>query len=316
MPDAIDRIDTPNPEYTAMQSSWPLINDLMGGTPAMRDSSSTWLPREEGEESKPYNARVARSVLFNAYRNAVVDLALRPVAKPVSITNEDQLPEQLRLISESVDDEQRNMTQFVFELLRIGQMRGLVHILVDYPRETASEIDLKSQRELGIKPLFIIIDPQDLFAWQYEKAPSGAKRLTEIRIRETALVPKGQFGTALQERIRVIRTDHWEVWAKDEDGDEYELIDTGPYTLGEIGLATIYFNKTGFMTGTSPLEDMAWLNLAHFQSQSDHRNNLRFARSGIIFAKGLSPDDVKKQIVWGLSHEFKTTAEDAMTGEL
>jgi hypothetical protein len=74
---------------------------------------------------------------------------------------------------------------------------------------------------------------------------------------------------------------------------------------------TIYFNRGGFMVSAPPLEDLAHLNLAHFQSQSDHRNNLRFARSGVIFAKGLGSDEVEKDIVWGVNHAFKTTSPDA-----
>jgi hypothetical protein len=238
-----------------------------------------------------------------------VDLALRPVSKPVTVRGEEKLPEPLSLIAESVDDEQRSLTQFVYELLRIGAQRGLVHILVDYPPRTAPTAQM--ERDLGIKPLLVVVDPESLIGWRYERAPSGVKTLTQIRIQETACTDVGQFGVASSERIRVIYRDHWELWANNDRNGDYAIIEEGPYTLGKIGLVTIYFNRGGFMVSSPPLEDLAHLNLAHFQSQSDHRNNLRFARSGVIFAKGLDPEAVEKDIVWGVNHAFKTTSADA-----
>jgi hypothetical protein len=309
MTDQLDRVDQPNPEYQAMRNTWRLIDDLMGGTRAMKANSAQWLPQEDGEKPRAYRNRVARSVLFNAFRDTVVDLALRPVSKPVVVRGQEKLPESLRLIADSVDDEHRNLTQFVYELLKIGALRGLVHILVDYPPETAPTA--QAERELGIKPLFVVVDPESLIGWRYERAASGDKQLTQVRIREAAHLDCGAYGVRAVERIRVVYPDRWELWELDEKTAQYTIIGHGPYTLGKIGLVTIYFNRGGFMVSAPPLEDVAHLNLAHYQSQSDHRNNLRFARSGVIFAKGLAPEDVEKDIVWGVNHAFKTTSENA-----
>ncbi len=309
MADPLDRVEVPSPEYQAMVETWTLIDDLMGGTRAMKANASKWLPQEDGEKPQPYRNRVSRSVLFNAFRDTVVDLALRPVSKPVVIRGQDKLPEPLADIADSVDDEQRNLTQFVYELLKVGAQRGLVHILVDYPPDTAPTAAV--ERERGIKPLFVIVDPERLIGWRFEKAPSGEKTLTQIRLRETGYAEDGNFGVTKVERVRVIYPDRWELWELSEKAGSYSIVEEGPYTLGKIGLVTIYFNRGGFMVSAPPLEDLAHLNLAHFQSQSDHRNNLRFARSGVIFAKGLAPDEVEKDIVWGVNHAFKTTSDTA-----
>lgn len=309
MADQLDRVDQPNPEYKAMKDTWQLTDDLMGGTRAMKANAAKWLPQEEGEKPRAYRNRVARSVLFNAFRDTVVDLALRPVSKPVVIRGQDKLPEPLSLIADSVDDEQRNMTQFVYELLKIGAQRGLVHILVDYPPETAPTAQV--ERDLGIKPLFLVVDPESLIGWRYQRLPNGNKTLTQIRIREVAHLESGAYGVQTVERIRVVYPDRWELWQFDEETARYAIVSEGAYTLGKIGLVTIYLNRGGFMVSAPPLEDLAHLNLAHYQSQSDHRNNLRFTRSGVIFAKGLAPQDVEKDIVWGVNHSFKTTSPDA-----
>ena len=63
-----------------------------------------------------------------------------------------------------MDDERRNLTQFAYELLKIGALRGLVHILVDYPSDTAPTA--QAERDLGIKPLFVVVDPENLIGWR------------------------------------------------------------------------------------------------------------------------------------------------------
>ena len=48
----------------------------------------------------------------------------------------------------------------------------------------------------------------------------------------------------------------------------------------------------GFMTAHPPLMDLAWLNLAHWQSASDQRHILHVARVPILFGRNLTlPED-------------------------
>lgn len=317
-------VDTPNPEWTAMMGlASELVDDLMGGTAAMKAAGTKWLPKEEKEERDVYNVRLTNSVLFGRFSAAVASLAGRPFSKPAQLLEAKKLPEQLREIEKSVDDEGRSLTAFARYCMEIGIQRGMVHLLVDYPSRSAA--NLAEERALGLRPLIVAIDPKDLFAWQYEKGPNGKKTLTQIRIKETAVEPQDQWGFGTKERVRVIYAGppgetydldnpespspqaHWELYEKatDKDGNvQWVLIDQGPWTIGKISLVTVYFCKTGFMTAKCPLEDLAWLNLAHYQLASDHRNNLRFALARLIFGKGLSPDEQKKTIVMGVHHSF------------
>jgi hypothetical protein len=298
----------PHPDYDLMAQAWDLIDDLMGGTRTMKERGEKWLPREDGEEPQAYRARLSRSVLFNATKRAVNDLSRRPFAKPATLINQEKLPALLQLIADQVDDEGRNLTQFCHLLLVTAMKRGLVHILVDYPEQPPETFE--QERDLRYRPLLLCVDPKDLIGWQFVRADNGEKRLTQIRLRETTVEPSGAFGTIARERVRVINETTWELWQKDEKGD-WLLYESGDHTLGKVGLVTIYLYKTGFMTGESPVEDLAWKNLAHYQSLSDHRNNLRFFRTGLFLAKGLSEEDMAKRIVVGVTHVFKTTSDNA-----
>jgi hypothetical protein len=60
-----------------------------------------------------------------------------------------------------------------------------------------------------------------------------------------------------------------------------------------------------------PLEDLAWLNLAHWQSQSDQRNILRFARMPILYETGVAADEKGKKLVLGPGAKVRRQQIDA-----
>jgi len=299
-------VDTPHPAYRAMLPAWELVDDLMGGTAAMKAAGTKWLPQEDGERQEVYEGRLARSVLYNGYAKTVMELSRRPFAQPVSLTVE--VPEPLDQMAKGVDEEGRSLTRFARDVLMVAINRGLCHILVDYPPNEAA--NLGQERQMGLRPRFVLIDPKDLISWTAVKAAGGQQELTEIRVKEAAYVPGDDYEVEVRQRVRVIRPYDYELHEK-TDKDTWEMIETGPVSLGKIALVTLYVNRTGYMTGAPALMHLADLNLAHYQSQSDHRNNLRFARSGVIFLKGLTPKEMEQDIVWGVNHAVKTTSANA-----
>jgi len=302
-----DSVDTPHPAYTAMLDAWALSDDLMGGTKAMKAAGTARLPKHEKEEQAVYDTRLQRSVLCDKYRDALVTLSRRPFAKPVTLLGK-KLPEPLDAIEGSVDDERRNLTQFCHLVLRTGIQRGLAHILVDYPAVTAE--NKAQERELGLKPLLLCIDPINVIGWRDETAPNGERRLTQLRIRESVTANDGRYGAVHKQRIRMIEPDQWTLHEQD-DKDNYVLIEEGPWSVGKITLVTIYFEGAGFMTAHSPLENLADLNLTHWQLYSDYLNTLCFAGTGVLFASGFTAEELKQSIVIGVNHCVKTTNPEA-----
>jgi len=52
-------VDTTHPAYDQMLPAWELVDDLMGGTQAMKAAGTKWLPQEDGESSDAYESRLA-----------------------------------------------------------------------------------------------------------------------------------------------------------------------------------------------------------------------------------------------------------------
>jgi len=298
-------VDSLHPAYMEMFPTWELVDDLMGGTAAMKAAGQKWLPKEDGEKQKAYDARLSRSVLYNAYKRTVLGLARRPFAKNVNLVGE--LPEKIRAMPDSVDSQRRSLRAFGREFLKVAINRGLCHILVDYPLVPAA--NLAEERSLGLRPRFVLIDPVNLIHWQAESV-NGETRLSQIRISESESVPDGEWGVSTRKRVRVIEPDNWRLFEQGAKGEWVE-VESGTITLGKIALVTLYINSTGLMTGSPALDDLAYMNLAHYQSQSDHRNNLRFARSGVVFIKGLTPKEMEQPVVWGVNHAVRSANSDA-----
>lgn len=303
-----DKVDTTSAAYDSMAAKWGLIHDLLGGTDAMRKAGEKWLPKEPKESQGAWELRLSRSILYEAYSDTVGDVASKPFSRPVTIQGE--LPEPLIQIATDVNRQGQSLTQFASELFDSAVNYGLTHILVDYPR-LSRDINLAEERQSGVRPIFIHVKPTQIIGWRTEKGADGQVRLSQIRIKETQQEPVGRFGGEQIDYIRVYTATTWELWRKTKDEDDYSLHENGEHTFESVPLVTCYLNRTGFMTAEPPMEALAWMNLAHYQSMSDQRNILRYARVGMIFVSGLTEEEQDKDMVIGPNRFFTSVNPDA-----
>ena len=94
-------------------------------------------------------------------------------------------------------------------------------------------------------------------------------------------------------QIRVLIPGGWRLYRKtevDNGKKEWTKTDEGTNTLPIIPLATYYTKRTGFMTATPPLLELAHLNKKHWQSQSDQDNILHVARVPMLMISGIDDD--------------------------
>tara|TARA_R100000458_G_C8278525_1_gene254884 strand:+ start:4473 stop:5951 length:1479 start_codon:yes stop_codon:yes gene_type:complete len=301
-------VDAPSKPYLQMLPQWELINDLLGGTMAMRNAGKKWLPAEARENSLSYEARLHRSYLYGAYKDTIQKLSAKPFSKPVTVTDVNDTIDSLRT---DADLKGSDLTQFVRAIFEDGLKYGMGHVLVDYPTNGQS-LTLYDEKVTGTKPYFCRISPMDLIAWQTARLEDGSDVLTQIRFKERGTeYDENGFEETEVEYIRVIDTQAWQLWRKNNNDEEYVLHDEGTHTFGAVPLATFYTMRKDFMVSNPPLEDLAWLNLAHWQSLSDQRNILRFARVGLLFASGFSEEEIETGINIGPSSLISSNNPDA-----
>lgn len=323
---SVSPVAVPSAGYIKMSERWDLLHDLMGGTRRMREQSAKWLPREPNEEIPAYRIRLHRTALYNAFADTIQKLGSKPFSKPITFVNGEKLPDQLTKIEHDTDRSGMDITSFAQQVWEAGCIHGLTHILVDFPN-LPGNITMGDEKKIGARPYFVHVPASDLIGWRSSRSPSGERVLTQIRIWEEVVVGDGDYGDCCANRVRVINAPRmmlddsgeelampgtWELWEQDpKDPGTFKLIESGTHSYPGIPIVTVYFKQSGFMMGEPPLEDLAWLNLLHFQSMSDQRNILRVARVGMIAATGLSSNEVKAEQTIGPNSMFKSSSKDA-----
>jgi hypothetical protein len=291
-----DNVNTPCTAYNTMAERWELIHDLLGGTLKMRAAGVKWLPKETAEQQPSYDRRKAMSVLFNGYEDTVSSIADRPFAEPVSVSagNDEELPDLIQSIVHNADRRGRNLTQFARDVYEQGAIYGKAHILVDFPATEATQ-NAATERKSGVRASLSVIEVPDLIGWKSEVTESGETVLTEARIKETITEQGEDFTEDEKTRVRVITPTETTIYESStgDDGKDEGFVAVGDpllNTLRKVPLITIYFRGSD-MVARPPLENLAWLNLLHWQSLSDQRHILRVARVAILFAKGFGDDE-------------------------
>lgn len=310
---------TPSEAYNGMQEKWRLVTDLLGGTDAMRAAGETWLPRETKETPKNYKVRLHRSFLYNGYSGTIDRLAAKPFSKPVTLP--ELTDEQLMRIEDDADGMGSSLTSLGRRLFVDGLVYGKAHVLVDYPVTAGQETpSLADERAVGLHPVLLHVSPADVIGWRSEKV-NGREELTQVRIRERRDETVGKYGSRCVEYVRVVNAPvggapgTWELFRCDDKSPaELAPVLVGTHSYPGVPLLTTYFKRTGYMTSEPPLQDLAEMNLCHWQSNSDHRNYLRFCRFGMLKVTGISHEEYEKPLEIAPQFSFKSVSPDADMG--
>ncbi|WP_373087062.1 DUF4055 domain-containing protein [Sneathiella sp.] len=270
--------------YDAMAAKWALPQALMGGTLALRAAGTRFLPRHPAENSLIYAERASRSTLRNYFRRTVQKLTGRVFAEPLILS--DDIPDELVAILRNIDLVGRGLNVFARDWFQDALINGLSHVLVDFP-VAAGGASLAEERDNGARPYAVHVKADQLIAAQWDSR-GGDKILKQVRIHEKTLRYQG-FEEIEQEQIRVLTPDHWQLYQQDKRGTWVE-VDAGDNSLGRIPLVTLYTERKGFLQADPPLEDLAFLNLEHYQIRSDQRNALNVASFPILAASGYNPE--------------------------
>jgi hypothetical protein len=278
-------------EVQKMRDRAEVCNALVGGTEAMREAGRKYLPQAPLEEDEDWAARMALSVLYSAYKDAV-DIM---VGKPLGVAiNRDGLAPVIKEAMENVDLTGQNLETFAREWFRQSLIDGIGWVLVDYP-QVPEGATLKDERELNARPYWVHIPLSKVCGWRTEIV-GGQHRLTQFRWRETYEEPDGDFGVKTKERIKVWEPGELKVYVNNGPAWELDHNQSCPVSMKEIPIVCFAPGKKGFFTAEPPLSELAWLNVQHWQSSSDQRNILHVARVPVMTADKVVLDKDGKPI--------------------
>jgi len=302
-----------------MTKAWEIMKAVTNGTEYLRDNSEAFLPLEPREDYDAYLSRVNRSV-FSPYTQRLVRAATGLILrKPITVIGD---PYWTDVFVKDVDGCGSDLDEYARRLLICALTYGHSNTLVDFPAPTGAR-SLAEERDQNRRPYWIEVDPANIYGWRLDREVNYGK-LIQVRIAEQAVVPEGDFGEKVFDQIRVIEPGNYRIYRKKEttkdmytqdesfagnfdspaNEKDYELVESGEFSLGEIPLVTVYAGKTDTMTSKPPLLDIAYLNLAHFQRQADLIHSLHVASQPLLVMEGW--DDQTKDMAISVNYAMAT----------
>ena len=302
-----------------MTKAWEIMKAVTYGTEYLRQNSEAFLPLEPREDYDAYLSRVNRSV-FSPYTQRLVRAATGLILrKPITVIGD---PYWTDVFVKDVDGCGSDLDEYARRLLICALTYGHSNTLVDFPAPTGAR-SLAEERNQNRRPYWIEVDPANIYGWRLDREVNYGK-LIQVRIAEQAVVPEGDFGEKVFDQIRVIEPGQYKIFRKKEttkdmytqdesfagnfdspaNEKDYELVESGEFSLGEIPLVTVYAGKTDTMTSKPPLLDIAYLNLAHFQRQADLIHSLHVASQPLLVMEGW--DDQTKDMAISVNYAMAT----------
>ena len=320
---SIGDIDSPFTRTRAvldMMKGWEIMKAVTEGTEYLRENSEAFLPLEPREDYTAYMARVNRAV-FSPFTQRLIRAATGLVLrKPITLTGDPYWTEMFKM---DVDGCKSDLDEYARRILMCSLTYGQSHILVDYPAPSGA-LTLAEERQQNRRPYWIEIDPTNLYGWRLDRE-SNYGNLIQARIGEKAVLPDGSFGEKVYDQVRVIEPGSYKVFRKKDQidamydvddnsysgefdtgttGEDFKLVESGDFSLGEIPLVTVYSGKVENLVSKPPLLDIAYLNLAHFQRQADLIHSLHVASQPMLVMEGY--DDQTKDLAISVNYAMAT----------
>lgn len=290
--------------YDAMLPKWHKIQTVLNGTASMRAAKTAFLPQHPMEENEAYEERLRSSVLLNLTEITQNSWVGRPFSDPMKF---EDVPPAMEELFRDIDLTGNDIHVFCRRWFADGLAKGFSHAYIDFPRVDTEGRTLADDMAENVRPYWVHIQPEDIFFADAETI-DGKEVLREIRIMEHIKERDG-FAEVITPQIRRV----FIAKMNTEDGDivdvsmvelyrpkkrrkgakvQWELYESYSFDLPVIPLVTFYADRKEFMMAKPPLEDLADLNIAHWQSSSDQRGVLTVARFPLLAASGVSEDVV------------------------
>ena len=298
-----NRPDKLSPQAQSQQHALTLVRDVWGGTETVRARTHAYLPQAVGEKHTPYSARLNKSVFFNAFKRTVEGLTGLVFRKDPVLG--DDVPPAIVEHWENIDMAGTHGDVFIRERLEDILVTGHGAILVEFP-QTDGDQTLAEERS-AIRPYWVPILKDNILSWRTANV-QGRTLLTQVVIRERGYTDVGKFGSeeSIQYRVISLGEESTVVWEVLEITDDKTVntVDKGTYSnQTEIPLSELTTSgRKSMFESDPPLLDLAYLNIAHYQTWSDLMESMHKTNVPIFVTTGLERvggDDAAEPLVLG-----------------
>jgi len=280
----------------SMEPSWDPIDLCVGGTAELRARSLDVIPQEPREDDAAYNRRIFHATLPPFLLRLASQAAGVILRKGIHLEGDDYWLDWVN----DVTGDGTTLNEYARRQLITAILYGHSSSIVDFAA-SATPRNLAEERAMARKPYLVPIHPRQILGWRTSN-DSWSSELSQVRIRETVVLPAGKYGEEITDQIRVLEPGRYELWRPNTPRTNlptgiqlpgptaWEIYETDTTSLDHIPLVTVYSNRLGNLLSRPPLLEVAQLNIAYAQRFCDYHHSIHVGASPILVLRGFDPD--------------------------
>jgi hypothetical protein len=285
-------VTTPSTDHRDMAGWLRKIADVRGGEETIKAAGVEYLPKWKKEPNDVYERRKAGTPWWPGFEDALINIAGKPFATPLTVTSDDQskniLDQRISDVIADVNGSGDALHTFARDIFLNGIANGLAGILVDFPKKDPNAKTLADEKRLGLRPYWAPVHARDILACYYEMI-GGKQFVRHMRIRERRTQQDG-YGEKTVEQIRVLEPGRFELWQVVSDAAP-EKIDEGETSLSYVPFVPFYTGQRfGNFAAKPPLLELANKNIHIYQKLSRKEQTLTLAGFPMLKVRGLDPE--------------------------
>ena len=271
--------------YQKMEPAFRKMTAFREGVSKMLDEG--YLVKAERETDHSYNLRKKMAALFNATAKTVNSAVGMIFRQPVTTAN---LSKKFNI--EDVDNYDSSLNEFARNVCESSIWYGISYIMVDAPTFDEDGNPVNGDDSM---PYFVMVEPFDVISRRYSRI-NGQTVLSQVVIREKVIEYEGDFGEKEVTQYRVLRIGGGFVM-REESKDKYAIVEGSQWhnDLDYIPFVPVYSRRTGYMEGKPTYEDLADLNIIHFNTHSQMYKSLYIAGVPVPVFRGKPASAVQNQ---------------------
>ena len=289
-------VHLPTAEMVELTKKTKIIDDLLGGTATMRKAAQTYLFQMEMEEPDSYRKRLERSTLYPALSETLSQMTGRVFFNPIDVAD---VTETVQALFDDVDLVGNNLDVFASRWFYSALAYGCSFALIDFTRVEAVK-NRAEEKALNARPYWVHIKPHQVLGMKTARV-NGKQAITQFRYVVNEQVEDGEFGVKTVKHVYVYEISKVRKFSEAE-GEfrlESELLLTAQNRPLDFVPVVPFITKRNELTNAiePPLMELAYLNVKHWQSQSDQDNITNIARVPLLAI--YSNDEVKQLSIGG-----------------
>ena len=274
-------VETQHPLYIKYKKRWEMIRDCIEGDDAIKKKGEVYLPKlcraSPKEEEMVYRAYQARAFWVNYTGQALENIHGMIMRRCPTI----DAPADFKRsgVLDNIDGRGTNLHQFLSDSVYDTIQTCYGGILADIP-QARDGMTLAEAEEEGISPYMRYYKAEDIINWKEDDTMGG--RFSLVVLREAFDNSDDMFVHKTEIRYRVLTLDEDGFYKqilytpiKDKRGRKTYIEEEIQFTARGEHLTFIPFKPILYKEPEKPmLEDMAKINIGHFQKVADYENGV------------------------------------------